>query len=73
VPTVLGVRAGTAGAGAGLAKGDAILAVDGAPTTGITLAQLRTLLMGPAGTVVHLHVKNATGERDATLTLHDYV
>jgi hypothetical protein len=29
--------------------------------------------MGSAGTVLHLHVKNASGERDVTLTLRDYV
>jgi hypothetical protein len=71
--TVLDARAGTPAAAAGLAKGDVILSVDGAPTTNQTLAQLRARLMGSAGTVLHLHVKNASGERDVTLTLRDYV
>ncbi len=70
---VLGVRDGTAGAIAGLAKGDTILSVDGAPAAGLSLAQLRTAFSGPAGTAIKLHVKNATGERDVVLTLKDYV
>jgi hypothetical protein len=71
--TVLDARAGTPAAQAGLAKGDVILSVDGAPATNQTLAQLRARFMGTAGTVVRLHVKNASGERDVTLTLRDYV
>jgi C-terminal processing protease CtpA/Prc len=50
-----------------------ILSVDGAPATNQTLAQLRARFMGSAGTVVRLHVKNSTGERDVSLTLRDYV
>ena len=71
--TVLDARAGTPAAQAGLTKGDVILSVDGAPATNQTLAQLRARFMGSAGTVVRLHVKNSTGERDVSLTLRDYV
>ncbi|HEX4013644.1 MAG TPA: aspartyl protease family protein [Candidatus Cybelea sp.] len=71
--TVISVMQGSAGANAGLAKDDVIVTVNGAAATTISLAALRTLLSAQAGTVVHLHVRNATGERDVNLTLADYV
>ena len=72
--TILSVFPETPGAGAGLAKGDVILGVNGSSVANTSLAALRTLLSGPAGTVVHLQVKNAQGTvRDVNLTLADYV
>ncbi|HEY2476051.1 MAG TPA: aspartyl protease family protein [Candidatus Cybelea sp.] len=71
--TVLSAFPGSPAAGAGLAKGDVIVSVDGGPASGISLAALRGVLSGSAGTVVHLHVRNATGERDVNLRLADYV
>ncbi len=71
--TVLGVRDGTAGATAGLAKGDVIMSIDGKPAASMTLAQIRTVFSSASGTTIRLHVKNASGERDVTLTLKDYV
>ena len=39
-----------------------------------SLAALRALLSGPVGTVIRLHVRGPRGnERDASLTLADYV
>jgi PDZ domain/Aspartyl protease len=71
---VLSVFAGSPGAAAGLAKGDVIVAINGAAASSESLAALRALLSGPAGTVVHLHIRGPAGhERDATLTLADYV
>ncbi|HEX3368897.1 MAG TPA: PDZ domain-containing protein, partial [Candidatus Cybelea sp.] len=71
--TVLSAIAGSPAAGAGLAKGDVIVNVDGGAASRMSLAALRGLLSGSAGTVVHLHVRNAAGERDVDLKLADYV
>jgi PDZ domain len=72
--TVLSVLPGSPGASAGLAKGDVILGINGAPASNDSLAALRALLSSPAGTVVHLHVRGAQGSvRDVTVTLADYV
>ncbi|HEY1867893.1 MAG TPA: retropepsin-like aspartic protease, partial [Candidatus Cybelea sp.] len=48
--TVLAVLAGTAAAAAGIAKGDAIVAINGAPATAQALAAVRAVLASPAGT-----------------------
>src|SRR3984957_3969067 len=71
--TVLSAFPGSPAAGAGLAKGDVIVNVDGAAASRMSLAALRGVLSGSAGTVVHLHLRNDTGERDVNLTLADYV
>lgn len=72
--TILGVLSGTAAAAAGLAKGDVILTVNGTPASSQSLAALRTLLSGPAGTTVRIHIRGPAGrERDAMLKLADYV
>jgi carboxyl-terminal processing protease len=71
--TVLSVFPGSPAASAGLAKGDVILTVNGAPTSSTSLAGLRTLLTGASGTVVHLHVRSASSERDVSLKLADYI
>jgi hypothetical protein len=72
--TVLGVLSGTAAAAAGLAKGDVILDVNGTPASSESLAALRTVLSGSAGTTVNIHIRGPAGrERDATLKLADYI
>ncbi len=72
--TVLSVLAGSPAAAAKLAKGDVILTVNGAPAANQSLSALRALFSGPVGTAVHLHIRGSRGaERDATLTLADYV
>jgi len=72
--TVLSVFPNSPAAAAGLAKGDVILAINGAQASSDSLAAVRALLSQNAGTVVHLHVRGAQGaERDVTLTLADYV
>lgn len=70
---VLAVRAGTPAATAGLAKGDAILSIDGKPASSYTLPQLRALLAEAPGTALHMHIRSGTVERDVTLTLENYV
>jgi hypothetical protein len=55
---------------AGIRPGDVIVAVDGRPWTGVTLAALRNALAGPPGRKVRLRVQ-AGGER--TVTLNDLV
>ena len=55
-------------------KGDVLLAVNNAPVSSSSLAQLRTTLSGPVGTTVTLHIRGPAGhERDATIKLADYV
>ena len=72
--TVISVLAGTPAAAAGLAKGDVVLTINGTPAASTSLAGVRTLLSGPAGGVIHLHIRGPAGhERDAPLTLADYV
>jgi hypothetical protein len=71
--TIISVFPGSAGASAGLAKGDVILKVNGAAASVDSLAALRSILSGPAGTNVQLHVRSAAGERDTTIKLADYV
>lgn len=72
--TVLSVFPGTPAAAAGLRKGDVVLAVNNTAAAQTSLAQLRAMLSGPAGTSVTLHVRGPAGhERDATLKLADYV
>jgi C-terminal processing protease CtpA/Prc len=72
--TVLSVLAGSPAAAARLAKGDVVVTVNGSPVANQSLAALRALLSGPAGSVVHLHIRGPRGvERDAALTLADYV
>lgn len=71
--TIIDARPGTPGAQAGLAKGDVITSVNGAPASDESLSQLRALLSGPVGTVVHLSVHGKSGERSVDLTLRDYV
>jgi C-terminal processing protease CtpA/Prc len=71
--TAISVTPGTAAAASGLAKGDVIVSVNGTPASSMSLAQLRTLFSGPVGTLFHLRVRGAAGERDVTLTLQDYV
>jgi hypothetical protein len=72
--TVLSVLPGTPAAAAGLAKGDILLTVNGAPAANESLAALRAQLSAPVGTTVRLHIRGPHGvERDATLKLADYV
>lgn len=72
--TVLSVFPGTPAAGAGLRKGDVIVTINGGPASNTTLPGIRTLFAGPAGNLVHLHIRGPLGhERDVTLKLTDYV
>lgn len=70
---VLDARPGTPAAAAGLRKGDIILTVDGKPATSYTLARLRTLFSRSPGTIVRLHVRSGSAEREVDVTLRDYV
>lgn len=71
--TVISAMRATPAAAAGLRSGDVIVGVNGAAASKYSLAQLRALLSAPAGTVVHLRLRGAKGERDVTLKLADYV
>ena len=72
--TVISVLPGSPAAAAKFAKGDVLLAVNGAPAANQSLSTLRALLAGPVGTVVRLHIRGPRGvERDASITLADYV
>jgi hypothetical protein len=72
--TIISAVAGSSAGHAGLAKGDVLVSVNGAPAAKWSLPSLRTLLASAAGTVVHLHIRGPRGhERDVTLTLADYV
>ena len=56
----------TPAAAAGLVKGDVVAAVNGAPASNLSLAALRALLSGPAGTVVTSHVFAGHAATNAT-------
>jgi hypothetical protein len=72
--TILAVTSGSPAAAAALAKGDVIIGINGAPAASDSLAALRALLAGPAGSVVRLRIRGPAGhERDAPITLADYV
>jgi hypothetical protein len=74
VTVVADSRPGTPAASAGIAKGDAIASVDGSPTSGMSLSQIREIFSQAAGTVVTLQVTSKTGEqRTVKVTLADYV
>jgi S1-C subfamily serine protease len=52
---------------AGLAHGDEITAVDGAPVSGKTYEQIVKMIRGTAGTVVKLAVKGEAGIREVSI------
>jgi len=54
---------------AGLRAGDAITAVDGAPTTGRTLEQVSQMIRGTEGTSVVLTIRRAGGESSQAVTM----
>ena len=69
--TVIDVRPGTPAAKSELAKGDVITSVNGSST--LSLRQVRDVLLGEPGTVVHLVVKSKDGSTHTIdLTLADY-
>lgn len=71
---VADARPGTPSADAGIARGDAIAAIDGTSTAGMSLDTVRAAFTRPAGTVVHLTLTSKTKpKRDVSLTLRDYV
>jgi hypothetical protein len=71
---VIDSRAGTPAAQAGIVRGDAIVAIDGKPTNGMLLSDVRTLLAQPAGTVLTLQIAGKDGtQKTVKVTLADYV
>jgi hypothetical protein len=70
---VIAVFPGSPAAASGLSKGDVIVGLDGTPASSQSLADVRSRLSGPIGTVLHLRVRGSSGERDVTLKLADYV
>lgn len=72
--TVADARPGTPAADAGIAKGDIITAVNGAPTSSMSLRAVRDYFHQAAGTVLKLGVVGKDGTaRTVSLTLRDYV
>ncbi len=71
---VVDSRAGTPAAAAGIVRGDAIVSIDGTPTSGMLLADVRALFAQPAGTVLTLQLAAKDGtQRTVKITLEDYV
>jgi C-terminal processing protease CtpA/Prc len=68
---VVAVVAGGAAAAAGIASGNRILTVDGAPTKEMSVARVRAKLRQSAGVSVRLRVKSDKGTREITLVLRD--
>ncbi|MGA8532818.1 MAG: aspartyl protease family protein [Candidatus Tumulicola sp.] len=72
--TVVDARPGTPGADAGIAPGDVISTIDGAPTEMMSLEGVRATFYQPAGTVVRLGVTTKDGtQRTVAVTLRDFV
>jgi predicted metalloprotease with PDZ domain len=71
---VTDVAAGGAGARAGFAVGDVILAIDGRPVRPEGLSEARILLRAkPVGTKVQMQVKRGADTREVTLVLQDQI
>ncbi len=62
------VQVGSPAATAGIIAGDTLTAVDGAPVTGKTVAQVVGSLRGTPGTTVTLAVRSRTGERSVEVS-----
>jgi predicted aspartyl protease len=72
--TVVDVAKGSAAADAGIAVGDVITAIDGAPAHEEGLSEARLLLRSrPAGTKVDLIVQQGSESRPVTLILRDQI
>jgi C-terminal processing protease CtpA/Prc len=72
--TVVDARPGTPAALAGIARGDVISTIDGAPTSTMSLEAVRTIFSKPAGTVLHLGVVTKDGtQRTVDVTLRDFI
>lgn len=68
---VLGVTAGSAAAGAGIATGDVITSVDGTPAAELRLPKVRAKFRGAEGTRVTLGVLHGGEKRGVTIALKD--
>lgn len=72
--TVVDARPGTPAALAGIARDDVISTIDGAPTSAMSLEDVRTIFSKPAGTVLHIGVVTKDGtQRTVDVTLRDFV
>ncbi len=67
------VTAGSAGAKAGLAAGDHILAVDGKPASGVRVPDLRERFKATPGTRITLDVERKGERRQVTVELADQI
>lgn len=73
-PVVVDSRPGTPAAEAGIAKGDVLASIDGAPTASMSLERVRAYFLQAAGTTVNVGVIGKDGtQRVVTVTLRDYV
>jgi Aspartyl protease/PDZ domain len=72
--TVADARPGAPAALAGIARGDIISTIDGAPTSTMSLEEVRATFSKPAGTVLHLGVTTKSGvQKTIDVTLRDFV
>jgi carboxyl-terminal processing protease len=67
-PVVSGILPNSPALQAGLQTDDVILRINGTDTHGLQTDQTSTLIRGPAGSPVTLHVGRSNGERDVTVT-----
>jgi len=70
---VVGARAGTPAADAGLRQGDVIIGIDDQAAPPLTLHEIRAILAGATGTRVKLRILRVGESRDLMITLRDYV
>jgi len=66
------VPSGGAAASAGLRRGDRVIAINGAPVSGLRRDQVVARLRGDVGTTVTLRVQRDAGERDFTVERAPY-
>jgi carboxyl-terminal processing protease len=71
-PVVSGVLPSSPALKAGLETDDVILRIDGVDARGISQDRASTLIRGPAGSTVTLHVRRADGEHDIPVRRADF-
>lgn len=68
---VTAVYAGGPAEASGIHQDDAVLSIEGKTSTTLDSAALHDIMIGPAGSALHLTVRSGTTTRDVTLILRD--